>query len=108
MMFKRKEKTKIIALLIAMAVGQVLPSMAVAQPGGGVFVRGDYQAERDGMLRGNDRDGVFNVGNEPFGAAGSHIGNEPFSAPVGGGIALLVAAGIGYATFKSKQDKQNH
>lgn len=107
-MNKRKKKAIIVALLMAMSVGQVLPSMAVAQPGGGVFCRGEYQAERAGTIRGNDHDGVFNVGNEPFGAAGSHIGNEPFGAPVGGGIALLVAAGIGYAAFKSKQDKQNH
>ncbi len=108
MKFKRKKETKIITLLIAMAVGQVLPSTAIAQQGGGVFGRGDSQTQRDGTLIGNDHDGIFNVGNEPFGAAGSHIGNEPFGAPIGGGIALLVAAGIGYAAFKSKKDKQNH
>lgn len=107
-MNKRKKKTRIIALLLAMAVGQVLSSTAMAQQGGGVFGRGDSQTERGGMLRGNNRDGVFNVGNEPFGATGSQIGNEPFGTPIGGGIALLVAAGIGYAAFKSKQNKQNH
>lgn len=93
---------------MVMTAGQVLPSTVAAQQGGGLFGRGDSQEEKEVMLRGNDRDGVFNVGNEPFGAAGSHIGNEPFGAPIGGGIALLVAAGIGYAAFKSKKDKQNH
>lgn len=107
-MNKRKKKAIIVALLMAMSVGQVLPSMAVAQPGGGVFCRGEYQAERAGTIRGNDHDGVFNVGNEPFGAAGSQIGNEPFGAPVGGGAILLVAASIGYAAIKSKQNKLDH
>ena len=109
-MHKRKNKTRINAFLLAAAGGLALLPTAMAQPeGGGLFGRGnEFEVANGSLLNGQNRDGVFNVGNEAFGAAGSQIGNEPFGAPVGGGIALLVAAGISYATFKSKQDKQNH
>ena len=47
------------------------------------------------------------IGSEPFGAAGSVINNEPFGVPIGGGIGILLAAGMGYAFIQSKKNKQN-
>ena len=38
---------------------------------------------------------------------GSQIGNEPFGAPLGGGLGILLAAGMGYAFIQSKKNKQN-
>ena len=32
--------------------------------------------------------------------------NEEFGAPLGSGVLLLLAAGIGYATLKKKEDEQ--
>jgi hypothetical protein len=47
------------------------------------------------------------LGNEAFGTDGSQIGNEPFGAPLGGGLGILLAAGMGYAFIQSKKNKQN-
>ena len=47
------------------------------------------------------------LGNEAFGAAGSQINNEPFGVPLGGGLGILLAAGMGYAFIQSKKNKQN-
>ena len=51
--------------------------------------------------------GEANLDNETFGEAGCEIGNEPFGAPIGGGIGILLAAGMGYAFIQSKKNKQN-
>ena len=65
--------------------------------------------QNDGLMqRGGNRDGGAIFGNEAFGATGSQIGNEPFgAAPIGGGIAILLAAGAGYALIQSKKNKQD-
>jgi hypothetical protein len=35
------------------------------------------------------------------------LSNEPFGASIGGGIGILLAAGMGYAFIQSKKNKQN-
>lgn len=66
------------------------------------------------MRRGGNRSGASilgngtpNLGNEAFGATGSVINSEPFGAPIGGGIGILLAAGMGYAFIQSKKNKKN-
>ncbi len=68
----------------------------------------DESSKKHGMLnsQGNRGEGSI-LGNEAFGAAGSQIDNEPFGAPLGGGIGILLAAGMGYAFIQSKKNKQN-
>ena len=109
-MHKQKNKTRINALLLAVAGGLALLPTAMAQPdGGGLFGMGNGpEAANGSLLNGQNRDGVFNVGNEAFGATGSQIGNEPFGTPIGDGVIILVAAGLGSAALKSKQNKQDH
>lgn len=97
-MHKQKNKTRINALLLAVAGGLALLPTAMAQPdGGGLFGMGNGpEAANGSLLNGQNRDGVFNVGNEPFGT------------PIGDGVIILVAAGLGSAALKSKQNKQDH
>ena len=65
---------------------------------GGMFGKGQggkYDSNSKGMLdvsiSGNDEGGITNGG----------IGEE---TPLGGGIAILLAAGLGYAALKKKED----
>ena len=68
----------------------------------------DESIKKHGMMnpQGNRSEGST-LGNEAFGTAGSQIGNEPFGAPLGGGLGILLAAGMGYAFIQSKKNKQN-
>ena len=112
---KRKKLTlKATVLSLGLAVGMMLPTSASAQ---GVFgdMLDNYYAEKEqtshgggALLRGSgDRSGGSTLGNEAFGATGSQIDNEPFGVPIGGGIGILLAAGMGYAFIQSKKNKQN-
>ena len=102
----RKTKTlKTIVLSLGLAAGMMLPASASAQ---GVFgdMLDNYYAEKEAqssqgggaLLRGND-DPV------QVSTSGSFY-NEEFGAPLGSGVLLLLAAGIGYATLKKKEDEQ--
>ena len=109
---KRKDRRSL-ALALLLAAGLLLP-VAVSSQGlfkrGGVTDENHYgyggTAEQTTGLFGN-RSGGATLANESFGAAGSVINNEPFGAPIGGGIAILLAAGAGYALIQSKKNKQN-
>ncbi len=108
------KKLKAIVFSLGLAAGMMLPASASAQ---GVFgdMLDNYYAEKEqtsqsggALLRGNgDRSDGSTLGNEAFGTAGSQIGNEPFGAPLGGGLGILLAAGMGYAIIQSKKNKQN-
>ena len=58
------------------------------------------QGNESGMLRRNTRGA--NIGVENFGATEVNIDAEDFGAPVGNGVLILLATGIGYATMKKK------
>lgn len=108
-MFRKKKTLKAIALSLAMSA-LLLPAATMEAQ---VINRGllqnpykDESANRRGALDRNRNAGAT-LGAEAFGAAGSEIGNEPFGAPLGGGIGVLLAAGMGYALIQSKKNKQN-
>ena len=48
---------------------------------------------------------LFNK-NTDRGAASGDITNQTFETPLGGGIAILLAAGLGYVALKKKEDEQ--
>ena len=72
---------------------------AFAQNNGGLFGKGpggndDFHGRKgmvDVSISGNDEGGITNSG----------IGED---VPLGGGIAILLAAGLGYAALKKKED----
>ena len=92
-------------LEVAMLASTPVQAQMVDQRGNGLF---HANSQNDGLMQrgGNRTDGSI-LGNEVFGAAGSQIGNEPFGAPLGGGLGILLAAGMGYAFIQSKKNKQN-
>lgn len=100
-----KKKKIAIALSVALATGMLMTTSMSAQ-GGGLFVRGNAPETTNGSFLGvQDRNTGSSVGNEPFGQTGSQVGNEPFGVPIGGGIAILVVAGMGYVAIKSKRNQ---
>lgn len=112
-MFKRKNKTKIIALVMAMAVGQVLPSTAVAQPGGGLLGKGNTpETEAKHGLFGISWLGSYGIFTEEFGYEedeGYDIETEQFGqeGPLGSGLFIMAAAGVAYAFSKRKKNNKN-
>ena len=93
-----KNKMKTIRLSLVLAVALLLPISMNAQ--GGVFGLGQKATEQDdnyGMMKGGYR------GGEGVGLGGAENENP---TPVGSGIAILMAAGAGYALLKRKEDKQ--
>lgn len=105
----KKKSLKATVLSMAMAALMLLPLTTNAQYNENQF--GLQEWGQTGLLgkQGNDRSegSTLTLGSEAFGAVGSQITNEPFSAPIGGGIGILLAAGMGYAFIQSKKNKQN-
>ena len=109
-MDKTRKKTIVFSILVA--VGMLLPASLSAQ---------DQQGSRPGGLFGENTtstsNGLMNrsastVGGnftgQGFGATNGNITGQTFGAPLGGGLFVLLAAGVGYATMKSKKtQKQN-
>lgn len=90
---------------VAMLASTSVQAQLIDQRGNGLF---HENSQNDGLMqRGGNRTDGSTLGNEAFGAAGSQINNEPFGAPLGGGLGILLAAGMGYAFIQSKKNKQN-
>ena len=103
---RNKLKTLVFSLGLA---AMMVPATLNAQINRGLL-QNPYKSQDDsrcGMLNQNRSGEGSTMGNETFGAAGSEIGNEAFGAPIGGGIGILLAAGMGYAFIQSKKNKQN-
>ena len=103
------KKMKAIVLSMGLGVAMLestsVQAQLIDQRGNGLF---QENSQNDGLMqRGGNRTDGSTLGNEAFGAAGSQINNEPFGAPLGGGIGILLAAGMGYAFIQSKKNKQN-
>lgn len=90
---------------VAMFTATSVQAQMVGQRDNGLF---PGNSQNEGLMqRGGNRSIGMTLGNEGFGAAGSQINNESFGAPLGGGIGILLAAGMGYAFIQSKKNKQN-
>ena len=104
----RKKKTKVLVMALTMAVFGLLPTVAVAQ-GGGLFGRGDDTYNQGWLNSGTTSEsGMLNRGST-IGATEYWIINnqgigEP--APLGGGLVILLGAGLGYAALKRKEEEQ--
>ena len=96
-MTKTTKTLKAIVLSLGL-VAMMMPANAMAQD----------DAERPGGLFGNKEwfslDGLFTKDGEPEydGLDNYNIGEE--EAPLGSGIAILLAAGLGYVALKKKED----
>ena len=107
----KRRKKKAIMLSLGLAA-MMLPVMACAQ-GGGLFQLGT-KPETEGNSGLMDRGEVTAGGaltGQGFGGTNGDITGQTFGddAPLGSGLFVLLAAGAGYATMKSrkKQNEQN-
>ena len=99
---KNNTKTlKAIVLSLMLAAGMLLPASVSAQ---------EVVAETGGGLLGNGK--LFGFDGMLFGDRNAEpeleldITNNDFGAPLGGGIAILIGAGLGYVALKKKEDEQ--
>ena len=97
-MFKNNKKTmKTLVFSLGLAA-LLLTSTHLNAQDRGLFGMGpnsdnDYSGNRDGLMDIND-------------ITGGGIQNDDFGAPLGSGLAILLAAGAGYVALKKKEDKQ--
>lgn len=124
-MNKTRKKSNHLVLSLLVAAGLLLPSVASAQ--GGVFGRGDKDIgarRKSGMLR--DSEATLTLSNQHFGnpiggddvtnqnfggifVRPDDITNQTFGTPLGSGVLIMLAAGAGYATIKTrKRNKKNN
>ena len=106
-----KTRKKTIVLSILVAAGMLLPASLFAQdqkgrPGGLFGLGGDVEHYnlfgRDGSLF------SWEIAEEDFGANEGDINVEDFGTPLGSGILVLLTAGAGYATLKSKKQNETN
>lgn len=89
------------AFVLFLGLSMLTATQLNAQHGGGMFARGGNADNADNVSLMNRNGSNINNGVDLGGA----MTENPTEAPVGG-IAILVAAGAGYALLKRKEDKQ--
>lgn len=106
---RNKKKDRL--LLLAMMLALFLPMTAQPDGSHGLFGRG---GNRDDI---GVSGGVMNQGfggtqgqmtNQTFGGTQGGVTNQTFGTPLGSGLFVLLAAGAGYATLKTKKRKSNY
>ena len=105
-MKREKKKLKMMALSAVLAAGMLLPMMAMAQ-----FSKNEnfFESSTGGSRSGGTE--YYNLSNQQFGAGSSsdgyNLSNQQFGAapvPLGSGLLIMVAAGMGYAILKRKNE----
>ena len=108
----KKFKMKPKAMMLAMAVLPLLPIGGFAQEG--LFQRGVtdevyYGHGSTSSLMGRDEStaGGYFTG-QGFGATNGNITGQTFGTPMGSRLFVMLAAGAGYATLKSKKTQKRN
>lgn len=108
---KGKKKTIALSLLVGMALLLMtnLPTQAQSRPGG-LFGDPTFSSSSDGLMGRGTETGGYNLSNQQFGSdnGGYQIANQTFGqeSPLGGGLAIFLVAGAGYAAMKSRKKNQ--
>jgi hypothetical protein len=102
----KKKKAIVLSFGLATLMLQALPMNAQVINKG--LLQNPYkeQGDESGMLR-RSTNGT-NLGIEDFGANEGDINVEDFGTPLGSGILVLLTAGAGYATLKSKKQNETN
>ena len=103
----KKQTKRTLMFYVVMAVAMALPLNSFAQEKRGLFGSSNSADSKPTSMLGAggmraSTDVTFdplNPGNQPFGV-------DP-QAPLGSGVAMLIAAGAGYALLKSKKQRKN-
>lgn len=105
----KKRKKKNLAFSLLLAAGMLLPSRLLSQEQndrpGGLFGETAPTAS-DGLMRRNEGTAGGYFTGQGFGATSGNITGQTFGAPLSSGLLVMLAAGAGYATIKSRK-KQN-
>lgn len=104
----KKQTKRTLMFYVVMAVAMALPLNSFAQEKRGLFGSSNSaESKPTSMLGGGGLRGTSEIGTNP----GNQPGNQPFGvdpqAPLGSGVAMLIAAGAGYALLKSKKQRKN-
>lgn len=99
----RKSTLKAIVLLLGLAALMV-PATLNAQINRGLLENPykDNSGKNHGMMNSTNR-GTMNTPNGEEGISNFGIGEDE-NAPIGSGIVIMLAAGLGYVAFKKKED----
>ena len=106
-----KKKTLVFSLLVAagMLLSTNLSAQEQGRPGG--LFGGPSSIPSNGMMGRGSGSALGDLTGQGFGGTNGDITGQTFGddAPLGSGLFVLLAAGAGYATMKSrkKQNKQN-
>ena len=103
-MFKNNKKTmKTLVFSLGLAALTLTANNLNAQNDGnrGLFGMGKSSADHDYNYSSR---GLMDVNINSN--TGDGIQNDSFGAPLGGGIAILIGAGLGYVALKKKEDRQ--
>ncbi len=105
---KKTMKTIVFSLVLAAMTLTATSLNAQNRNGGGLFGMGETPDNVDngtrGVLNVNGTRGALNVsGNVEGGISNFGIGEDE-NAPIGSGIVIMLAAGLGYVAFKKKED----
>ena len=100
----RKKKVMVLSLGLMAAMLSSPPAQAQGILGD---LLDDYYAEQDknkddGGVMGRGSSFGYNLNFQDFGSTEVNINAEDFGSPVGNGVLILLATGIGYATMKKK------
>ena len=108
------KKLKVFVLSVCLALGTTMPKIAQAQFGGGLFGYGldTEQKSREGLLGDPNSQGGYSLYNQQFGEiqyGGYNLYNQTFGqeVPIGSGLLILSAAGVGYALKKRNNNGNN-
>jgi len=96
-----KRNLKTIVFSLGLAAMTLTANNLNAQNGGGLFGRGSTSSD---CATSSSKESLLKEG-EPISINGG-IQNDDFGAPLGGGIAILIGAGLGYVALKKKEDEQ--
>ena len=105
---KRKKKTLMLSLLVA--AGMLLSTNLSAQeqhgrPGGLFGEQPGTSQNSSGLMDLRGTVGV-DINGQGFGETNGDITGQTFGTPLGSGLFVLLAAGVGYSALKTKK-KQN-
>ena len=98
---KKAMKTLVFSLGLAAMTLTATNLNAQNRPGGLFGSKQSKEATQGGLMKNGTRGDFTGDVND-----GGGMTNQTFETPLGGGIAILLVAGLGYVALKKKEDEQ--
>lgn len=107
-MDKTRKKTIVFSILVAVGMLLFVNQSVQAQDRPGGLLGYDGDAENHSFFGKGRSLFSWAIDEEDFGANDGDINVEDFGTPLGSGILVLLTAGAGYATLKSKKQNETN